>query len=201
MVSIAMSTARKKEKKVTATYLERAAFHYLGRFASTRVNLGRVLERKVRRRHDDHSPPSAEERAWIDAVAEKCQRLGLVDDKIYARGKVHSLHRAGKSLHQIRGYLISRGTEAAAIGEALEELAAEHQDPDLIAVAACARKRRLGPYRVLRMRQSADRDPAKTREKDLASLARAGFRFDVARRILDCASPDEVEALIDNSTD
>ncbi|MEK9755042.1 MAG: hypothetical protein VW338_17755, partial [Rhodospirillaceae bacterium] len=46
----------------------------------------------------------------------------------------------------------------------------------------------LGPFRA-----GAER-PAR-RDKDLAALARAGFGYDVARRVVDAASPEALEAL------
>ena len=48
------------------------------------------------------------------------------------------------------------------------------------------RKRRLGASR---------RDPNAHRERDLGRLARAGFSYDVARRVLDLPDRDAIEAV------
>ena len=54
-----------------------------------------------------------------------------------------------------------------------------------------ARKRRLGPFR------EPDSDArAERREKDLATLARAGFSFDVAQQVIDAPSVEELELVV-----
>ena len=53
---------------------------------------------------------------------------------------------------------------------------------ELEAAKALARRRRLGPWR-----HPAER--AARREKDLAAMARAGFRLDAARQVIDADGP------------
>ncbi len=188
----------RKPKKVSAKYLQRAAYHYLGRFASSRRNLERVLERKVRRRHADFSPASEEESGWIIAVAEKCQALGLVDDREYAIQKARSMQRAGRSIRRIRGELNARGVgeddigaALAALREALDE-SADGEDADRAAAITFARRRKFGPFGHLRI--GADRIDAETRaRRELAAFARAGFAYELARKILAARKEEELE--------
>ncbi len=63
-------------------------------------------------------------------------------------------------------------------------------EPELAAALACARRRRLGPYRPPPARKSM-------RQKDLASLARAGFAYDVARRVVEAETAEELERELD----
>lgn len=193
---------KKRIKKVSAVYLERAAFAYLGRFASSRANLARVLANKVRRRHEDFSPPGEEEQDWITAVAEKCEQLGLVDDAQYAREKTRSMHRAGRSARRINGYLRSKGVGEPLIAAAFDDLVSEGDgiNPDLSAALSYARKRRLGPYGVLKVNYrsaGAEVDPHKQRQKELGSFARAGFSLNIALKILGCADIEAAEALLE----
>jgi regulatory protein len=51
---------------------------------------------------------------------------------------------------------------------------------------ALARRRRLGPYRLTEARKDH-------RLRDLATMARAGFAYDVARKVVDAASPDALD--------
>ncbi len=51
------------------------------------------------------------------------------------------------------------------------------------AAAALARRRRLGPYR-------AAEDRKDHRLRDLAAMARAGFAYDVAKKVIDAKDPD-----------
>lgn len=71
----------------------------------------------------------------------------------------------------------------------METLTEEHAQPDLAAAIKLARKRRLGPFRLPEKR-------AEMRAKDMAALARAGFDFDTARRVIDADSVDGLEELL-----
>ncbi len=60
----------------------------------------------------------------------------------------------------------------------------------LPAALACARRRRLGPCRPAAARKSV-------RQKDLVSLARAGSAYDVARRVVEAETAEELERELD----
>lgn len=164
---------RKPPGKVTPAYLERAAMTYLERYASSAENLRRVLKRKVdkrcRLRGED---PSGFQEA-IDTVVAKCLRSGLIDDTRYAEARVATLRRRGGSARAIQAKLAAKGLDRETIAAALEGEEGDEMD----AARAYARRRKLGPYR--------PGESAPYREKDLAALARAGFRFDVARQVVD----------------
>ncbi len=176
-------------RPLSAASLEKAALHYLERFASSAANLRRVLQRRVRRAADRDSADAANEAALIEAVIERLQRAGYLDDARYAEAKAASLNRRGASRRMIAGRLAQHGVEGELIAAALGEVEAATGDADLAAACALARRRRLGPYRPPEKR-------AAHRDKDLAAFARAGFSLDLARRVLACRNPEAVEALV-----
>jgi regulatory protein len=165
--------ARRPPGKVTEAYLQRAALAYLERFASSAANLKRVLQRRVARRCRLRGEDPEAFAPLVEAVVEKSRRSGLVDDAAYAEARVATLRRRGGSARAIRAKLAQKGIDRTTIAEALPE----EPDAEENAAHALARRRRLGPYR------AEDRAPA--REKDLAALARAGFSFEIARRVID----------------
>lgn len=187
--------ARRRHETMTHEALERAAYHYLGRFASTQANLCRVLEAKLRRRNPDFAPPTAEQAGWLRAVVDKCVALGLVDDGAYARAAVQSLNAQGRSIKAIRARLTAKGVPADVLDAALGGLsvADNDTDPDLAAAAAYARRRRFGPYR----RDGDTGDAPDRRRRELAAFARAGFAYGLARQILDAADPMAVDAMVE----
>jgi regulatory protein len=67
-----------------------------------------------------------------------------------------------------------------------EELDTNPAKREWLAAVALARRRRLGPFR-----------PAKDRKdrriRDLAAMARSGFAYDVAKKVIDAASPDALD--------
>jgi regulatory protein len=173
--------ARKPPKPATPERLHKAALHYLERYASSAANLRRVLLRRVERSARLHGTDRAEAAAWIDAIIARLSAAGLIDDRAYAEGRVASLHRRGASLRKIAGMLRQKGLDEETISAALGTLAEDTAAPDLAAAVRLAQRRRLGPWR----------DPAKReerRDRDLAALARAGFSFDVARRVVEAES-------------
>ncbi|QFU14904.1 regulatory protein RecX [Microvirga thermotolerans] len=170
--------ARRPPRKVTPAYLQRAALAYLERYASSAENLRRVLRRKVEKRCRLRGEDPAEFLEAIDAVVEGSVRSGLVDDVRYAEARVASLRRRGGSARAIRAKLTLKGVDRETIAAALEGEAGDPDaDPEEEAARALARRRRLGPFR------PGERAPH--RDRDLAVLARAGFSYPVARRVVD----------------
>lgn len=176
--------------RITPSYIENAALHYLERFAASSASLRRVLMRKVDRAVAHWGGERADHVAQVDTVIAKLTGLGYLDDQAYAAMKTRALNRQGKGSRAIRASLAAKGVEADTIAQALDGLCQDHAEPDLAAAIRLARKRRLGPYR------PADKR-AETRAKDLAALARAGFDFDIARRVVEAESPDALEAMLD----
>lgn len=176
----------KAPAKITPRYLENAALHYLERFASSSANLRRVMMRKVERSLKHWGGDRAEAAAQVDAVVARLAGLGYLDDAAYAAMKTRGLHRQGKGTRLIRQTLEAKGIDAELAEGALARLAEDVADPDLTAAVALARKRRLGPFRPV-----AQRDDM--RQKDLAALARAGFDFATARRVIEAVTPEEFE--------
>ena len=180
---------------VSAERLERVALRYLERFSASAASLGRVLARRVERSARDHGTDPAEGARWIQALIERYLRSGLLDDAVYAEAKAGSLRRRGASARAIRGTLAAKGvdaeTAAAALARADQDGGAPDTDPDTgygapdgaeeDAARAFAKRRRLGPFRPAARR-------AEQRNRDLAALGRAGFSYEIARRVIDAES-------------
>lgn len=171
---------RKRPRRITPEYLERAALHHLERYASSSENLRRVLARRVwkaaRLAEDDNAVDEQQAAAWIDAVVEKLQRSGLLDDRAYAQGRVVSLRRQGESARGIAMKLGAKGVPRETIETALE--LDEPENDDVAAAVAYARRRRLGPWR-----KSDERE--ERRDRDMAALARKGYRLELCRRVIE----------------
>lgn len=178
----------KKRGPLTKTYLERAALHYLERYASSVEGLRRVLMRRVDKAAREDRGDPAEASSWVEEILARFAAAGLVDDRSFAEGRAASLRRRGESARRIALKLREKGID----GDLIETVLEEEDGPDGDAAefaAACrfARRRRLGPLR----------DPLERpdrRDRDMAALARAGFSLDVARRVLDLDDGDALEA-------
>lgn len=178
--------ARRKPRKITPDSLGRIALHYLERYATSSENLRRVLIRRIRRSAEAHGTDPDEQMPHVDALIVRYQQAGLLDDQAYARMRAESLHRRGTSGRMIRMKLAAKGVESDAIDDALESLTDLVANTDLSGACNYARRRRIGPWR--------RRDRSEHRDRDLAALARQGFSYDIARKVIEAEDPEMLEA-------
>lgn len=169
-----------------AQRLEELALAYVARFATSAGRLAVYCRRKLRERGhagaDDGAPPPD-----IEALVQRFIAKGYVDDASYARAKTGGLLRRGYGARRV-----DQALRADAIAEPLRESLAPGEAGRREAVAAYARRRRLGPF----AREATAVSDPRAREKQLAALLRAGHDSAHARWLLSVASPDEVEAWI-----
>jgi len=180
------SDARRLPKKATASRLHNVALYYLERYAASAESLRRVLLRRVAKSAYHHDTDPAEGAGFVEDIITRFKGSGLLDDNIYAEGQVKSLYRQGKSLRAIRGKLREKGVDADIIEAQMDAVCGEFQNPDLIAAIKHARRRRFGPYRTPDTRE--DR-----RQRDMASMARAGFDYQTAQMVIDAESVDDLD--------
>lgn len=155
----------------------RMATHYLARHSASTARLRAVLARKIAKRSlaaGGDLPDDEAVAALVDPLVERLQRTGLLDDAAFARGRAASLAAKGRPAWRIEADLshaFGVDAETAGLAETLDAL-----DP-LRQAIRWARRRRLGPFRL------GDREAR--RDRDVASLARAGFPVDVAKAVID----------------
>jgi len=182
---------RRPPKRITPARLRRMVAHYLDRYATTEAHLRRLFQRRIRRAAAHHDDDPAEGERLLEDEIRRVVRLGLVDDAQFAVDRGRRLLRRGNGPRQVRAKLRAKGVSAQCIDEAMERLTEELGDPAHHALLRYARRRRLGPF-------GPHPDPAsrppEISKRQLGKLARAGFSYDQARRVLDAASVDELEA-------
>ena len=177
-------------RPITAKYLLNVAAYYLERYPSSAEGLRRVLNRRVARARMLEAPVMENVSQAIEAVVARFVDAGVIDDRAFAQTKARSLHRRGTSSRLTRQKLKMAGVDGDTLDQAMEgldiELDLTPTQREQRAAAALARRRRLGPYRAPEARKDH-------RLRDLATMARAGFAYDVARKVVDAASPDALD--------
>ena len=176
----------KVPRKVTRKSLENSAFYYLRRYSSSSENLRRILFKRAKRSAQYHGTDVSVGQLWVNEIIEKFLANKLLDDIRYAETKCLSVHRKGGSKQTIRKKLQEKGIAPDIIEQTFTLLDQYSIDPELIAAAITARRRGLGPYRSRGHRNNF-------REKDLASLARAGFNYSIASWVIDVETIDHLE--------
>ncbi len=179
-------------RKMTERRIHNIAQFYVERYATTAANLRRVLTRLLDRACKHHGDDRTKMLPWVEAAVEKLVKLRVVDDARYALERARSLRRLNRSPQKIRAHLMAKGVAAALVRDALAatERTDAGGDAAYEAAVAYARRRRLGPFRIFK--GSAD-EKRKQATKDLAAMGRAGFSYDIARRVM-ALTPEEAAA-------
>ena len=185
---------KKPPKKITKTYLHNSGLYYLERFAARKNHFRTVMGRKVRRSCNYHKDQDYEEcLKLVDELADQFESSGLLDDTAYLRGMITSLRRRGLSRKAIIAKLLAKGLSSGQITAALQTHDEEEypggMNVELLAAIKQARKKRLGPFDILQKHEH---------EKSLATMARAGFSYDIASKVLEM-DLKEAEEMVSNS--
>ncbi|HRE88005.1 MAG TPA: RecX family transcriptional regulator, partial [Myxococcota bacterium] len=130
-------------------------------------------------------------RRWVDPVLATLTRVKVLDDALYAEHRAKTLHRRGRSTRLIARDLELKAAPKPAIDTALSSLA-DDGATDFRAAVLLAKKKRLGPFGS--PSTGGDKEARlKLRAKQLGALARAGFSFEIARRVVDAPSRESLE--------
>lgn len=169
----------KPPKKITAKYLYNSGLAYLQRFPASTAHFKTVMRRKIDKSCYYHKEQDPQEcLKLLDETAHKFQELGLLDDSAYLKGMITSYRRRGLPTQQILLRLRQKGYKPDTIQNALQTHdldAYQSENGDYAAALIFARKKRLGPF---------DLNQSKVFEKSIAAMARAGYSFHVAEKIL-----------------
>lgn len=174
-------------RKITEKYLYNAGLAYLQRFPAARAHFIAVMRRRIDKSCRHHTDQDKEAcYALLEAAADKFGELGYLNDELYLKGMVNSLRGRGLSATAIRMKLRQKGLKEDEIAHALAAHDEENGLSDRSAALRLCRRKRIGPYAAS---PDAAKDPA-TRQKWLASLARAGFSYEDAVRAIDAGRDD-----------
>lgn len=162
-------------RKMTPKRLKNIGLYYLKRFESSTENLRTVLRRRVTDyAYKDPDFNKNEAFVWIEELLSDFNRWGYLNDARYAELKVRDYLAAGKPARYIQNKLKQKG-----VSENLTREILQNQDYDTKEMALkFAKKKKIGPFRT----DEAQR--LENRQKDMGTLIRAGFEYDVVRDVL-----------------
>ena len=146
------------------------AIDYLSKYDSSKNNLVNILKRKILRL----KTTNYEKRNLIDKIESiilKLEKNKFIDDERYSSTTILSLSNSGKSKIFIFNYLIKKGVNKSQIQNNLNIMQQDNGDWELNSAKIFARKKKLleknGSY-----------------EKKLSKMARAGFSYEICKKIL-----------------
>lgn len=168
-------TKKSQPKIPTKARLRNIALYYLERYETSVENLRYVLRKRIDKYafvNKDYSPEQAYQ--WVEEVIDECVSHNFVSDERFTEFKVNSYLRAGKSRRYIEQKLKAKGIDEQIVNRAFDNTEYSEYDTAL----NFARKKKIACFRV------SDDERKEMRQKDLATLVRAGFNYDVASEIL-----------------
>ena len=146
------------------------AVDYLSKYDSSKNNLVNVLKRKILRLN----VTNFEKKKLIDIIESiilKLEKNKFIDDDRYSSTKILSLSSSGKSKNFIFNYLIKKGVNKSRIQNNLNSMNQNNNDWEIESAKIFVKKKKL-----LEKNESY--------EKKLAKMARAGFSYDICKKIL-----------------
>ncbi len=174
-------TQKSPPKMPTKARLRNIALYYLERFESSEDNLRTVLRRRIDKYaffDKEYHPEQAYQ--WVEEVIDECLKQNFINDTRFADIKIGSYLHAGKPKRYIEQKLKQKGIDENIITRIFEE----SNYSELETALNFARKKKIG-----RFREEQDKR-LENRQKDLGTLVRAGFDFDIAKAILEDAGDD-----------
>lgn len=146
------------------------AINYLSKYDSTKKNLLNVLKKRIFK-----LKIAKEEKTHIiskiNNVLEKLEKNNFIDDGRYTLSKILSLSEQGKSKKYISNYLNNKGVDKLDVQKNFHEFQKNNYDWELNSANIFAKKKKL--------LSSED-----NYEKKLAKMARAGFSYDICKKVL-----------------
>ncbi|WP_027998940.1 recombination regulator RecX [Sinorhizobium arboris] len=162
------------------SWARNSAIYRLERRMHTEKQLFDAISRGARQKFGTISEEQV--KALADSAVKFAYDNKALDDTAYAEINTRSGMRAGKSKRAIAQKLSRRGVARSTVRTAVA--AAD----DLYAALVLARKRAFGPFR------KGELDD-KRKAKELSAFARAGFGFDIGKKVFEMSIDDAEEAL------
>jgi regulatory protein len=174
----------RRPPNVTRAGIEASALRYLERFDCSVARLRKVLNERIAKAARAGVAEAAAAPAIVEEFLLRYQSSGLIDDQRFAKNFAARQRDRGMSGRMIEQKLRARGISAEVVQQLLPR--GESASIELEAARAFARRRRLGPHRKPDVREAY-------RRKDLMAMARAGFNYDIASRVVGNSSSSDDE--------
>ena len=168
------------------------ALSYLSKFSSTENKLKTILNSFSQKYLSSIKKDILDNE--IIFVIQKCKNFGYIDDEKFTKTKIENYINLGKSKKNIVFNLKNYGINDLTIEKSIEEYFNSHKDNDFKAAIIFIRKKNIGPF----FKKSLEPNPDKLFNKWYGSLARAGFNFEISKKVLNIKSSFEAENILCN---
>ena len=146
------------------------AINYLSKYSSSKANLEIILNKKIRRLKIEKKDKFFLYNS-IEKIISDLEKNNLINDYNYISSKFDLFFHQGKSRIFIKSFFQQKRIEKDVIDKAFEKFEKNNSNWETESAKIFAKKKRL----------SNEKD----KEKNLSRLARAGFNFEISKKILE----------------
>ena len=143
---------------------------YLSKFDSSKKNLKDILKRKIFKLKNKSSEKKILLNS-IESIIDKLEKNNFINDNRYLLSKINYLSQSGKSIKYISNYLLKKGIDKQDIENGINKFNNDNLNWEINSAQLFAKKKKL-------------LDSDEVYEKKLAKMARAGFSYEICKKIL-----------------
>ena len=143
---------------------------YLSKFDTSKKNLIDVLKRKIFKLKNNSSEKKILFNS-IEGIINKLEINNFINDNRYLLSKINYLSQSGKSIKYISNYLLKKGIHKQDIENGINKFNNDNLNWEINSAQLFAKKKKL-------------LDSDEVYEKKLAKMARAGFSYEICKKIL-----------------
>ena len=150
--------------------LMKYAINYLSKYTSSKANLEIILKKKIGRLKVEKKDKFFLYNS-IKKIIDNLEKNNLINDYNYTSSKFDLFLHQGKSKIFIKSFFQQKGIEKDVINKIFETYEKNNSNWESESAKIFAKKKRLANN--------------KDKEKNLSKLARAGFNYEISKKILD----------------
>lgn len=150
-------------------YLLKYAVEYLSKYTSSKKNLEKKLKFKIQRITKEKKD-RYKLYQQIQNIIQQLEKNNILNDEKYTNNKIY-YYKQGKSKNYIYKYLLSKGIDIELIKKEFAQLERQEDDWEEESAKIFAKKKNLI-------------HSSESYEKRLGKMARAGFSFEISKKIL-----------------
>ena len=143
---------------------------YLSKFDTSKKNLKDVIKRKIFKLKNNSSEKKNLFNS-IESIVDKLEKNNFINDNRYLLSKINYLSQSGKSIKYISNYLLKKGIDKQDIENGINKFNNNNLNWEINSARTYAKKKNL-------------LDSDEVYEKKLAKMARAGFSYEICKKIL-----------------
>lgn len=170
--------------------LSNKALSYVARFETTTGKLKIVLEKFAK----NNLPGISNEiiSNQITEVILKCERLNYINNKSFIKNKIQYFLKKGLSMKVIENKLKDYHVDLETLQNILQTYYEQDTNLELRSAIYLAKRKRIGPY----TNRKNQKEKNILFQRWMGIFSRAGFNYEISKRILLSKSPEEVENIL-----